>query len=223
MSSRRDTPDDDYVDDDDEIINQDAMDEDEELTPGPEVEDHEDEVRALPRPAQPAPCRPPGACPAGGRPIELPHTAAAQGAVPDEKREIARAERERLRLQEQQKKAALDRLREEENRSASKGEVGGGRGARDSCPTARQGPPQRAPFPGAALPQPSPASPRAAPRPALAANTPSPPGPPPRARAPARARPQASREQNRLQFLLKQAEIFQHFAPTGTLDKAKKQ
>ncbi len=34
---------------------------------------------------------------------------------------------------------------------------------------------------------------------------------------------QASREQNRLQFLLKQAEIFQHFAPTATMDKAKKQ
>ncbi|GBF94412.1 chromatin-remodeling complex ATPase chain [Raphidocelis subcapitata] len=119
MSSRRDTPDEDYVDDDDEIINQDAMDEDEELTPGPDAEEHDDEDE-----------------------------------VPDEKREIARQERERLRLQEQQKKAALERLRDEENRSASKGE--------------------------------------------------------------------ASREQNRLQFLLRQAEIFQHFAPT-TLDKAKKQ
>jgi hypothetical protein len=32
---------------------------------------------------------------------------------------------------------------------------------------------------------------------------------------------QAARTQNRLQFLLRQAEIFQHFAPEGALDKAK--
>lgn len=32
---------------------------------------------------------------------------------------------------------------------------------------------------------------------------------------------QAARTQNRLQFLLRQAEIFQHFAPEGTLDKTK--
>lgn len=31
---------------------------------------------------------------------------------------------------------------------------------------------------------------------------------------------QAARTQNRLQFLLRQAEIFQHFAPAETLQKA---
>jgi hypothetical protein len=33
---------------------------------------------------------------------------------------------------------------------------------------------------------------------------------------------QAARTQNRLQFLLRQAEIFQHFAPADTLQKAAK-
>jgi hypothetical protein len=32
---------------------------------------------------------------------------------------------------------------------------------------------------------------------------------------------QAARTQNRLQFLLRQAEIFQHFAPAGALEKEK--
>lgn len=32
---------------------------------------------------------------------------------------------------------------------------------------------------------------------------------------------QAARTSNRLQFLLRQAEIFQHFAPAGTLEKEK--
>lgn len=48
-----------------------------------------------------------------------------QDTLPAEKKEIARQERERLRLQEQQKKAALERLRDEENRSAAQGEVRG--------------------------------------------------------------------------------------------------
>jgi hypothetical protein len=33
---------------------------------------------------------------------------------------------------------------------------------------------------------------------------------------------QAARTQNRLQFLLRQAEIFQHFAPADTIQKAAK-
>ena len=56
MSSRRDTPDEDYVDDDDEIINQDAMDEDEELTPGPDAEEHDDEVGGCARGRYPTWC-----------------------------------------------------------------------------------------------------------------------------------------------------------------------
>jgi hypothetical protein len=35
-------------------------------------------------------------------------------------------------------------------------------------------------------------------------------------------RMQAARTQNRLQFLLRQAEIFQHFAPADTIQKAAK-
>lgn len=58
------------------------------------------------------------------------HTSLLQDSLPAEKREIARQERERLRLQEQQKRDALERLRAEENQSAAKGEVRpqGGRG-----------------------------------------------------------------------------------------------
>jgi hypothetical protein len=33
---------------------------------------------------------------------------------------------------------------------------------------------------------------------------------------------QNARANNRLQFLLKQAELFQHFAPSAAVDKAKK-
>lgn len=43
--------------------------------------------------------------------------------MPAEKKEIARQERERLRLQEQQKREALERLRTEENAKSSDGEV----------------------------------------------------------------------------------------------------
>ncbi len=46
-----------------------------------------------------------------------------QGALPEDKREIARQERERLKMQQQQKKEALERLRNEAKQSDAKGEV----------------------------------------------------------------------------------------------------
>jgi hypothetical protein len=172
MSSRRDTPDEEFVDDDDEIINQQAGEEDEDMTPAPDEDEPEDEVcvcwgwgwvRAnrgqncfhkasnctLPRFQASVLIQDTTYI----RVVPPPSQAGAQ-ALPDEKKEIARQERERLRLQEQQKREALERLRAEQNLTAAKGEE--------------------------------------------------------------------LREQNRLQFLLRQAEIFQHFAP-GALDKAKKQ
>jgi hypothetical protein len=220
MSSRRSTPDEEYVDDDDEIINQDAMDEeDDHMTPVPEAEEPEDEVGGRARagedarPTAPAPGGAPGACAPARRAPRPPtdHIQTAQGELPDEKKEIARQERERLRLQEQQKKEALERLRAEENRSASKGEVRGRPRAREGGRGGNRGParPRRwrgrrgctAARGGAAAPL------------RLPHRHPPPPPPP----------PQASRESNRLAFLLKQAEIFQHFAPAATLEKAKKQ
>lgn len=256
MSSRRETPDEEYVDDDDEIINQDAEAEEDELdmTPGPD-DDDEDEARLGQAPAWGhvrLPCHPQRGQEALFHPPPRCH--AQQAALS----EIARAERERLRQQEQQKAAALARMREESNALAAAGEVGrarhpaawqfgrggaptaaAGRGAglrgavraenaaRTTAPALRQlllfvasrGNRRRRLAAcsccfGNATPQ----------RPPLRAHPPGPPRPllsrpPPR---PHTHTPKADRTEKRLQFLLMQAEIFQHFAP-GTLEKAKKQ
>lgn len=99
-------------------------------------------------------------------------------ASPD-RTEVARQEKERLRLHMQQKKHLVEKMREEQNQKAVSGDVSTWRRRKCRLPYAHG---------------------------MLTCTTVL----------------QAARESNRLQFLLRQAEIFQHFAPAAAVEKAKK-
>jgi len=164
--SRRSTPDEDFVDDDDEIINQDAMDDDDDhLTPAPEEEDGDGEVggvwfgggarlallllrrccctAVVCSPFPPLSTVPqPETWHVSPFPSHIspsPRTIPTQDTLPAEIREIARQERERLRMQAQQKMEALERLRSEENQTSAQGAVRRGAGQRASVGAASAG------------------------------------------------------------------------------------
>lgn len=109
--------------------------------------------------------------------------------------EVAKSEKERLKQQMQHKKQLVEKMRTEQNAMAEAGEVG------PSAPTACS---------STMMLQPRTCSSYMS----LCLQFP--------ADRFHNAAMQEARTQNRLQFLLRQAEIFQHFAPASAVEKAKK-
>jgi hypothetical protein len=138
----------------------------------------------------------------------------------DEAAEVAKAEKERLKQQQLHKKQLLEKMRSEQNQLAERGEVR----LRGLAPAAsvvrarlRRGTQQHSGQYAVSSCRLS--ARKDAPCPTTPQPTTNPHRPHPQT---AREPKQAMRTANRLQFLLRQADLFQHFASAGTVEKAKK-